>query len=51
MMAVVKVRASTHSDELRKYTIDDAGICIGEMLAGQEGLIGGRPTRKVLAHD
>jgi len=46
LMAVVKVRASGHSDELREYTIDDSGICIGEMLPDQEGLLGGRPTRK-----
>lgn len=46
LMAVVKVRASGHSDELREYTIDDNGICIGEMLPEQEGLLGGRPTRK-----
>jgi len=46
MMAVVKVRASGHSNELRPYTIGDAGICMGEMLPEQEGLLGGRPTRK-----
>jgi circadian clock protein KaiC len=46
LMAVVKVRASGHSDELREYTIDDNGICIGDMLPEQEGLLGGRPTRK-----
>ncbi|MEO8060501.1 MAG: ATPase domain-containing protein [Burkholderiales bacterium] len=46
VMAVVKVRASTHSDELREYSIDADGIHIGHMLADQEGLLGGRPTRK-----
>lgn len=45
-MAVVKVRASDHSNELRLYSIDDGGIRIGEMLPDQEGLLGGRPTRK-----
>lgn len=44
--AVVKVRASAHSDELREFTIDDHGIHIGEMLPEQEGLLGGRPSRK-----
>jgi circadian clock protein KaiC len=44
-MAVVKVRASAHSDELREYTVDASGIRIGERLADQEGLLGGRPTR------
>ena len=46
VMAVVKVRASGHSDELREYTIDEGGIHIGGMLPGQEGLLGGRPTSK-----
>ena len=46
VMAVVKVRASAHSDELREFSIDDDGIQIGEMLADQEGLLGGRPTMK-----
>lgn len=46
LMAVVKVRASDHSDELREYTIDKDGIHIGEMLIDQEGLLGGRPTKK-----
>ena len=46
MMAVVKVRASAHSDALREYMIDENGIQIGEMLIGEEGLLGGRPTKK-----
>ena len=46
VMAVVKVRASAHSDQLRDFSIDAEGIHIGEMLANQEGLLGGRPTRK-----
>lgn len=49
VMAVVKVRASAHSDQLREYSIDGDGIRIGEMLPGQEGLLGGRPTRKHVA--
>lgn len=44
VMAVVKVRASAHSDELREFTIHADGIHIGEMLPDQEGLLGGRPT-------
>jgi circadian clock protein KaiC len=47
VMAVVKVRASAHSNELRLYHIDDAGIVVGEMLPGREGLLGGRPTRSL----
>ena len=49
VMAVVKVRASAHSDLLCEYTIDDGGIRMGEPLPEQEGLLGGRPTRKRLA--
>ena len=44
MIAVVKVRGSPHSNELREFTIDDAGLVIGDMLHDQEGLLGGRPT-------
>jgi circadian clock protein KaiC len=46
VMAVVKVRASAHSNQLREFSIDEAGIHIGQMLPDQEGLLGGRPTRK-----
>ena len=46
VMAVVKMRASAHSNELRQFEIDDDGIKVGEMLADQEGLLGGRPTRR-----
>ncbi|HTF90523.1 MAG TPA: ATPase domain-containing protein [Planctomycetota bacterium] len=46
VLAVVKVRASAHSNELRLFHIDDDGIRIGEMLPDQEGLLGGRPTRR-----
>jgi circadian clock protein KaiC len=44
--AVIKVRASAHSDDLREYTIDTEGIHVGRKLPDQEGLLGGRPTRK-----
>jgi len=46
VMAVVKLRASAHSNELRLFHIDAAGLQIGEMLTGHEGLLGGRPTRR-----
>ncbi|OZB44980.1 MAG: hypothetical protein B7X46_06325 [Thiomonas sp. 15-66-11] len=46
VMAVVKVRASAHSNALREFTIDSDGIHVGETLPDQEGLLGGRPTRK-----
>jgi circadian clock protein KaiC len=45
VIAVVKVRASAHSNELREFTIDDDGIHVGDVLVDQEGLLGGRPTR------
>jgi circadian clock protein KaiC len=45
VVAVVKVRGSAHSDELRLYHIDDQGLQIGETLLGHEGLLGGRPGR------
>jgi len=44
VLAVVKVRASMHSNELRLFHIDDDGIKIGVMLADHEGLLGGKPT-------
>ncbi|MDC8773390.1 ATPase domain-containing protein [Roseateles albus] len=47
MLAVVKVRASAHSDELREFHIDDGGLQIGDTLAEQEGLLGGRPRQKI----
>lgn len=47
VMAVAKMRASAHSSELRLFSIDDDGIKIGGMLDGYEGLLGGRPTRRV----
>ena len=45
VMAVVKIRGSAHSNALHLFHIDDDGIKIDEMLAGYEGLLGGRPTR------
>lgn len=51
VMAVVKVRASNHSKELREFTITDAGIVIGESLPSFEGLLGGRPAKAGAAVD
>lgn len=50
MLAVVKVRGSAHSNQMREFHIDDAGIHIDGMLTGQEGLLGGRPTHKLSVH-
>ena len=46
VLAVVKMRASDHSNELRLFRIDDEGIQIGEKLDGYEGLLGGRPSKR-----
>ncbi len=46
LMAVVKVRDSAHSDELREYAIGPDGLRIGEPLPLQEGLLGGRPSTR-----
>jgi circadian clock protein KaiC len=51
VMAVVKVRGSVHSSELRLFHIDDDGIRIGGVLAGYEGLLGGRPSRRKVPVD
>jgi circadian clock protein KaiC len=44
VLAVVKIRASSHSDELHLFHIDGEGIKIDGMLTDREGLLGGRPT-------
>ena len=46
LMAVVKVRGSAHSDELRLFRIDGEGLHLGETLAEHQGLLTGRPSRK-----
>jgi circadian clock protein KaiC len=47
VLAVVKLRASEHSNELRLFHIDGDGIKIGNMVAGREGLLGGQPSREL----
>jgi len=42
-MAVVKVRNSAHSHELRLFEIIDAGIVIGEPRPELEALLTGHP--------
>jgi circadian clock protein KaiC len=42
-MAVVKVRASAHSKELRTFEIGDGGIVVGERVANYRGLLSGSP--------
>lgn len=45
MMAVVKVRGSPHSNELREFEIIDERLVIGDVLSQYEGLLSGRPER------
>lgn len=46
VLAVVKVRSSPHSNALRLFEINDAGIQLGAMLPDQEGLLGGQPRQR-----
>jgi circadian clock protein KaiC len=46
-LAVVKVRSSQHSKELREYEISpDGRIVVGKVLEGYEGLLTGTPKRQ-----
>ena len=45
VMAVIKVRASPHSTEIREFEIHNGAIVIGQKVLDYEGLLGGRPTR------
>jgi circadian clock protein KaiC len=45
IISVLKVRGSSHSEEIRLYEVTDDGINIGERLSGYEGLLSGHPTR------
>jgi len=48
-LAVVKVRGSAHSDQLRQFEITDNGIIIGQPVLGYEGLLCGQPTQRSTA--
>ncbi len=43
VMAVVKIRASAHSKELRMFKISDGGIVVGERVDQYQGLLTGSP--------
>ena len=43
VMAVVKVRSSNHSQDLRSFEITDEGIVVGERIGDYEGLLTGSP--------
>ena len=45
VLAVVKVRASAHNTEIRRFEITDDGIVIGNPVSDFEGILGGQPTR------
>jgi circadian clock protein KaiC len=45
MLAVVKMRGSQHSKELKEYEIMPVGVVIGEALTGYTGLLTGIPQR------
>jgi circadian clock protein KaiC len=44
VMAVIKVRSSGHSKEIRQYEITEKGLVVGDVILAYEGLLGGRPT-------
>lgn len=48
VMAVVKVRASAHSNKPRVFDIDHPGIKKGEALHGYDGILSGAPTQRLL---
>jgi circadian clock protein KaiC len=45
VMAVVKVRASAHMNDLRLFEITSDGIVVGDRIGDYEGLLTGRPHR------
>ncbi len=46
VMAVVKVRASAHSDALHRYRINGQGITVGDRVEDHEGLLSGTPAKR-----
>jgi circadian clock protein KaiC len=49
VMAVVKVRGSAHSKELRAFEITEDGIKMGETLRSYDGLLTGKPVARAKA--
>jgi circadian clock protein KaiC len=45
LMAVVKLRGSQHSKELKLYDVTNAGLVMGQGLHGYEGIMSGTPKR------
>jgi circadian clock protein KaiC len=48
VMAVVKVRGSAHSNDIRRYEITPDGIAIGKPVLHYEGLLSGHPKHTTL---
>lgn len=46
MLAVIKMRRSGHSWELREYEITGRGLCLREPFREHEGVLTGTPTRR-----
>lgn len=46
VLAVVKLRGSDHSDELRLFSVTTQGIELGESLADLTGLLTGKPSNR-----
>lgn len=51
VMAVVKLRGSAHSSDLRLFRIDDDGIHLRERLTGYSGLLAGRAVGSAMPAD
>jgi circadian clock protein KaiC len=49
VMAVVKVRGSAHSKELRAFEITEDGIVMGETLGSYHGVLTGNPVESAKA--
>jgi circadian clock protein KaiC len=49
VMAVVKVRGSAHSKELRAFEITEEGIVMGETFGSYDGLLTGNPVARAKA--
>jgi circadian clock protein KaiC len=47
MLAVIKMRSSAHSHELREYVITSAGLRLLEPLTGYQGVLTGVPTARI----
>jgi circadian clock protein KaiC len=46
VMTVIKTRSRKHSEDIRRYEINAAGLVVGERFHDYEGIIGGLPQRR-----